>query len=411
MKILQINKFYYLRGGAERYFFEIQKILGERGHEVIPFSMHDGRNRQSPYSRFFMSHIDYGQPMSIGTRFKAVPRVVFSMEAKRKIEALIDEVQPDIAHLHNIAHHISPSILYPLQRHTIPVVQTLHDYKLICPTYRLLAKGKICERCRVHRYYNAILQRCNKGLLSASILNCLEMYVHKVMGLYEKIDVFISPSRFLKEKFVDHGVAEDRIVHLPNFLRMDNLTPQYTSHNGYILYFGRVSEEKGLLTLVQAMRAIPEVQLRIAGEGPLTEHLKNCIERERIKNIFLMGYVQGVALIKTIRDSMFTVLPSEWYENYPFSILESFVLGKPVVGSRIGGIPELIQHKKTGLTFEAGNVEDLRSKLRELVTNPGLIREMGIRARHASEDILNADMHYEKLMIIYRRAARKRESV
>ena len=408
MKILQVNKFYYLRGGAERYFFEIKEVLEERGHQVIPFSMHDARNEQSPYSKFFMSPIDYGGPMSLKTKFKAIPRVLFSMEAKRKIDALIEETKPDVAHLHNIAHHISPSILYPLQKHHIPVVQTLHDYKLICPTYRMLAKGKICERCKVNRFYNAILQKCNKGSLSASILNCIEMSMHKIMGLYDTVGVFISPSIFLKNKLVEHGVAEERIVHLPNILGIDDFTPQYDScKNGYILYFGRVSHEKGLLTLIHAMKEIPDVQLKIVGEGPFTEHLKKCIEQERRINILLTGYLSGEDLKNTIRDSMFTVLPSEWYENYPYSILESFALGKPVVGSRIGGIPELIRHGETGLTFEAGNGEDLRSKIQELLKNPGVIREMGIRARHVSEEILDADIHSERLMKIYKKVAVK----
>lgn len=406
MRILQINKFYYLRGGAERYLFEIERVLEEKGHEVIPFSMHDMRNRHSPYSKYFVSNIDFRIPMSLGKKFKVVPRVLFSKEAKETIELLIEDTKPDVAHLHNIAHQISPSILFPLQKHNIPVVQTLHDYKLICPTYTLFTNGEICERCRGVRYYNVLLQRCNRGLISASLLNCIEMYFHKVIRAYDRVDLFISPSRFLKEKLIEHGIARERIVHLSNALRADEFSPQYNT-SGYILYFGRISPEKGLLTLIQAMRSIPEIQLRIIGEGPLTGRLEHSIEHESVKNVYLMGSLHGEELNNTIRDSIFTVLPSEWYENYPYSILESFALGKPVVGSRIGGIPELIRHGETGLTFEAGNVEDLSEKIRELFLNPDGIVRMGMQARRWMEKESNVDTHYEDLMKMYEKAAGK----
>jgi glycosyltransferase involved in cell wall biosynthesis len=291
-----------------------------------------------------------------------------------------------------------------LKKFHIPVVMTLRDYKLVCASYNMLVQGKACEACKDGKYYHCFLKGCVKGSKAKSLLNTIEMYLHhKILSIYDIVDIFISPSRFLKTKMGEMG-AKGKFVYLPNFVRVDEFQPQYTWNENSIVYFGRLSEEKGLLTLVKAMKDIPEISLKIIGEGPLREHLESGIVKNGIGNIRFLGYKSGEELNAEIRNSMFVVLPSEWYENNPRAIIEGFALGKPAVGSRIGGIPELVRDDETGFTFQAGDPEDLKKKILLLAKNPEKILLMGKRARSFVEQELNPEKHYEKLMEIYKQA-------
>jgi glycosyltransferase involved in cell wall biosynthesis len=401
VRVLAANKFYYLRGGAERYFFGLCHILEERGHQIIPFSMLDGRNCPSPYSEFFVSHIEFFEPKTLLQKLAAAQRVLYSSEAKRQIEALLIQTKPRIAHLHNIAHHISPSILHSLKKYGIPVVQTLHDYKLICPTYTLVSAGRICERCRKYRYYNVVLHRCNRGSLAASLLGCIEMYLHKLWRTYEKnVDLFISPSQFLRRKLVEYGFDEHKIAHLPNFIDADDYPFHYAADSDYFVFVGRLIPIKGVLTLLKAMEEVKHFRLLVVGEGYLRPELERYAEGEKLGVEFL-GYKSGHELEQIIKGSLFTVVPSEWYENLPYAILEAFAMGKPVVGSDIGGIPELIEHGANGLLFKAGNAQDLASKIHYLLDHRQMIPEMGRRAREKVEKTYNPESHYQRIISIY----------
>ncbi len=406
MKVLLVNKYFYLKGGSERHISKISRILEAKGHQVIPFSMQDERNEPTAYAKYFVSKVDFNSPMSLGNRLRMIPRVIYFLEAKRKIEALIKEAKPDIAHLHNIAHQISPSILHSLKKFDLPIIQTLHDYKLICPTYNMMAGGKICERCKGHHYYQAILQRCNKGSFSFSFLNCVEMYFHRLLRIYERnINIFISPSNFLRNKSIEFGIDGGKIFHIPNFVDPREYSPKYNGEN-YFVYFGRVSEEKGLLTLIRAVMDIKNSRLLIIGEGELRNKLEECVSEKNIANIEFSGYMDEERLKSVIRDSMFVVVPSEWYENCPHSVLEAFALGKPVIGSDIGGIPELIEDGIDGLLFEPGNSEELSEKIAYLISRPRLRKQMGRNARKKVEEEYNPELYYERLMKIYQKLMR-----
>ncbi|MBW1678996.1 MAG: glycosyltransferase family 4 protein [Deltaproteobacteria bacterium] len=406
MKILQVNKFYYLKGGAERYLFELKGILEEKGHEVIIFSMRHPRNEKSSCADFFVSNVDFNSPKSLWDKTKIIFRIIYFREAKRKIEVLIKEKPPEVAHLHNIAHQISPSILISLKKAGIPTIQTLHDYKLICPTYRMLSEGKICERCKGHRYYHAIFQKCNKGYLSASLLNCLEMYIHKMVRIYEKnIEMFIAPSNFLKEKLIEFGIDPKKLVHIPNFIRVNQYLPQY-QHSNYFVYFGRISEEKGIATLIKAMRKVKGAQLYIVGEGKSRKELERFTHREGAENIKWLGYKGGEELKSIIKDAMFVALPSECYENCPMSLLEAYALGKPVIGSNIGGIPEIVEDGITGFLFEPGNPEELAEKINHLIFHPRLIGKLGKNSRERVEREYSPETHYQKIINVYQSVLR-----
>lgn len=407
MKILLVNKYFYLKGGPERHIFQIRKILEAKGHQAIPFSMEDERNKPTPYAKYFVSKVDFNSPVSLGDKLRMIPRVIYFLEAREKIEVLIKKANPDIAHLHNIAHQISPSVLHSLKKFDLPVVQTLHDYKLICPTYDMMAGARICEKCRGHRYYQAILQRCNKGSFSFSLLNCVEMYVHKFWQIYEKnVDLFIAPSSFLRNKVIEFGINGKKVVHIPNFIDAERYSPKFNGEN-YLVYFGRVSREKGLFTLVQAMRDIKTSKLLIIGEGELKKDLEKYILQKNIASIKFLGHIKGERLKTTIRNSLFTILPSEWYENCPYSVLEAFALGKPVIGSNIGGIPELIEDGVDGLLFEPGNAEDLSAKISYLLNRTYLVQQMGGNARKKVKEEYNPELYYGRLMEIYQRLMRR----
>lgn len=406
MKILCVNKYFFVKGGAETVFFETSKLLEKKGHKIIYFAMKHPLNISSIYDKYFVSNIDYEKGGFLNN-LKAACNLIYSIEAKRKMEILIKEEKPDIAHLHNIYHQLSPSILYALKKNKIPVVLTLHDYKSVCASYLMFHGGKICEACKNGMYYNCFLKGCVKNSRAKSLLNTIEMYFHhNILHIYDLVDIFISPSIFVKNKLKEMGFR-GRVVHVPNFLNIEEYIPRFDHEENSIIYFGRLSEEKGLTVLIEAIKGL-SINLKIIGEGPVREKLRNKVENENIANVKIFGYKTGDDLKNEIRKSMFVVLPSEVYENNPRTLIEGFALGKPAIGARIGGIPELIKDNETGLMFESGGAADLRSKIKYLSDNHAKIIEMGRNARKFVEQELNPGKYYEKLMEIYNTALEKR---
>lgn len=400
MKILLANKYFYLKGGADCVFLDSAKLLSNKGHKVIFFSMHHPKNLYSAYEKYFVSNVDY-EKGGIKNKIDSTIKLLYSFEAKRKAEELIKEEKPDVAHLHNIYHQISPSIIHALKKFKVPIVMTLHDYKMVCPSYSMLSDGKICESCNNGKYYHCFSKKCVKDSKAKSLLNTIEMYLHhKILHIYDMIDVFISPSMFLKAKLEEMGF-KGKVVHLPNFVNLEDYEPQYDWQENSIVYFGRLSKEKGLFTLIESMKGL-NIKLKIIGEGPLKESLESRVRSCGLENIKFTGYKGGDELKDEIRKAMFIILPSEWYENNPRSIIEGFALGKPAIGARIGGIPELVKDNETGLTFEPWNADDLKRKILQLLENPSEISRMGKIARKMVDEEFNPEIHYEKLMKIYK---------
>lgn len=402
MKVLSVNKFHYIKGGADRLYLEWSELLEKKGHEIVYFSMQHERNQSTTYARYFVENVEFFDNGGRRNLPGMALRVLYSRQARRRIELLIEDTRPEIAHLHNIAHQLSPSILDSLKKQGLPVVQTVHDYKFGCPTYSFFTQGQVCERCKGHHYYNAALHRCNRGSLSASLLNCVEMYFHQLIGIYDKVDLFISPSDFLREKMIEYGFSPERIIWIPNFVDTNQYVPSYTS-DGYFLFVGRLVSFKGVSTLLEAMRSVQESLLYIVGEGELREQLEARAKEESIQNVSFLGYQSGPELKSLIANAMFTVTPSEWYENMPYAILESFALGTPVLAANIGGMPELIEPGVNGLLFEPGSVVDLVEKIRYLLLNRQQLASMGKRARAKIESEYDAETHYERVMQAYER--------
>lgn len=368
MKILQVNKYNYSRGGADKYFLDISKRLEATGHEVAIFSMDHPKNNPSNYSKYFVSRISFNENLGWKNKFKIIPRVLYSFEAKRKFRKLLEDFKPDIIHLHNIYHQISPAILSVASKKKIPVVMHLHDYKLICPSHTLFTKNKHCERCNQHKYYNCIRYRCLKNSYLASCLVALEMWLHhSILKIYKKkVDLFIAPSRYMKEACCRFSFPADkfRVIYNPYSQELFSEGSYVDNKEGSFLYFGRLSEEKGLKTLLKAFENNEE-KVQIVGEGELKGELKKLADDLNVKAEFL-GFKQGSELREIIKKSKAVIFPSIWAENMPLSLLEAMSLKKVVIASAVGGMPEVVKDRFSGFLFKAGDAQDLREKVRRL---------------------------------------------
>ncbi|MBI5577875.1 MAG: glycosyltransferase family 4 protein [Deltaproteobacteria bacterium] len=408
MRVLMINKYLFPKGGDAICTLETGRLLQEKGHEVIFWGMDHPRNPELPLKEYFVRNVDYHQPGGPISQFRMAANLLYSFEAKHKLESVLQAEKPDVVHLHNYAHQISPSILHTIRRHGIPAVATLHDAKLVCASYLLRCGGDVCDACGQGKYYQCAAKRCVKSSWSKSLLGAIEMYLHHdVLGLYEIVGTHIAPSLFLKRKVEDMGFGGD-IVHLPNFIDTAAYRPQYGSPGRSIVYVGRLSEEKGLFTLLDAVGRVRDVTVKIIGEGPLMDALKRRVAEGGLHQVKFLGYRSGENLLDEIASGSLVVLPSECHENNPRAVLEAFALGKPVIGSRLGGIPELVIDGLTGLTFTAKNADELSQKIDSLMKAPEAIMRMGRNARKLVEEGFNSEVYYQGLMRVYA-AARERQ--
>jgi glycosyltransferase involved in cell wall biosynthesis len=264
----------------------------------------------------------------------------------------------------------------------------------------MLSDGHVCEECNGHKYYNCFKKKCVKNSSLKSLINVIEMYFHLWRRYYDLIDLIIAPSTFYRKKLIKFGFPKEKIIHLPNFVNEELYSPSY-NFNNYFIYFGRLSEEKGIFTLVESMRRVEKGKCLIIGSGAIQERIEALVKRMGLDNIELVGFKTGLELKKLIQNCMFSVLPSEWYENCPVALLESFVYGKPVIGSNAGGIPEHITHDKDGLIFKAADPEDLSDKINSLINAPNRILEMGKKARTKIEEVYSKKRHLEEILHLY----------
>ena len=401
MRILQVNKFFYVRGGSERYYFDLCDLLARRGHEVLHFSMEHPRNRPSPNESDFMSHVEFNAPMSAGARLGAAGRVLYSREAVRRLESLVRRERPDILHLHNITRQISPSIMSVTARECIPVVQTLHDWSLVCPAHTCFVRGDLCDECAGGKYWHGLTKACIDGSIASTALGVAEAYLHALLGLYKKIDWFMAPSRFLKDKVSSLRWIRNKISHLPYFIPPGE---DWTAvSEGYVLFAGRVTEEKGVGLLLDAAAALPTTRFVIAGEGDGLSGFREEAAGRGLDNVEFTGYLSGDPLERLIRDAACIAVTSLWYENLPLTILGAFARGKPVIGSDSGGIGELVRDGVTGYLFERGNADSLTEAVGRLLSDETARLAMARNARDLVRTKHSPDGHYDNLMEIYER--------
>ena len=404
MRILFLNNFYYLRGGSERVLFDEMRILEEAGHEVAIFSRAHDKNNPSEFSGFFPPPINTERLGFSTAAVKTAKELIYSNDARRGLRKVLNLFRPEIVHAHNIYGRLSLSVLDELKAAGIPVVMTLHDMKLLCPSYLMLKGEGICERCRGNKFHRAFLNRCHKNSYAASFIYFLESWINHASGKYASIQKFIAPSRFIRDKCIDFGWESAKFAYIPNFIDCSLIRPSREVED-YLLYIGRLSHEKGVGVLLDACRNLNgSVRIKIVGDGPDRGILERKANALRLPVEFT-GYLSGVEISDVFSKARGVVMPSTCYENAPLSVLEAFSHCKPVIGSRIGGIPEMIDDGVDGYLFEAGNVADLQSKLDTfLALHADSVKEMGEAARVKVEREYNPESHYGQLMDIYRQA-------
>jgi glycosyltransferase involved in cell wall biosynthesis len=398
--LLAINNYYYRRGGAEVVFLEHNRLFENAGWQVVPFAMRHPNNLPTPWADYFADEIEFGASYGLADKIARAPRVIYSLQARQRIRDLLDHVRPQVAHVHNVYHHLSPSMLPLLKARGIPVVMTVHDLKLACPAYTMMRDGRPCESCRGGRLYNVAVHRCIKGSLALSSLIMVEAALHRALGLYQNnVDRFVVPSRFLLERLVHWGFDRDRLVHIPNFVDIERFTPGSGAGRRF-LYCGRLEALKGVETLVRAA-AIAGQPVTLVGSGPDEARLRALVAQSGA-DVHFAGYLTKQALVTAVQDARAVVIPSECHENAPLALLEAYAAGRPVIGSRIAGIPELVRENETGLLFAPGDADALAAALSQLAQFPdGRVRAMGAAGRDWVERDFNAALYVGRLLSLY----------
>ena len=403
LNILMVNWVWFQIGGDWTYVDNLRKLYQQKGHNVIPFAMKSDRDWDSfGYDKYFVEYIDYkdlNKDRSIVNGIKALTKSIYSKEAKRNLERLLSENKVDVAHLHNINHYITPSILPVLKKHNIPVVWTLHDYTLICPENSFISHGTICEKCKGGKFIECAINKCKKDSYLASSLAGLENYVHRYTNLFKHVDYFLCPSEFLYKKFYEFNFFRDklRVTNLCFNFEKKVFSPQANPNEKYILYIGRLEKIKGITTLLTALKGL-NIPLKIVGKGNLQEELQTFIDNNGLSNtVELLGHKAQSEVYDLIHYAQFTVCPSEWYENYPFSVIEGMYFKKAIIGANIGGIPELLIPGKTGMLFESFNADDLREKIVQLWNDEALRNELGENAFNFISNQVSYNRHYSIL--------------
>ena len=397
MKILLVNKFLYPKGGSETYVIKLGKTLESHGHEVQYFGMADERNILKNRINTYAAPIDF----QTGTwkNLTAPFRIIYNAEARRKLRAVLEDFQPDIIHLNNIHFHLTPSIIIEAHQYrkkagrSLKIIYTAHDYQLVCPSHGLFdTQLNICEKCLGGNYLHCLKTKCVKNSYAKSLLGTIDAYVWKWSKAYSYIDAIICCSNFLKSKLDMRPLLAEKTVAIHNFVDKD-AADTTIAKEGYVLEFGHLSKDKGTLTLLEVCKRMPETRFVFAGYGSAEG------EFAKYSNAEYVGFKTGKELEMLIRRAAVSICPSECYENCPFSVIESQIYATPVIGSRMGGTPELIREGETGELFDAGNADELETKLRKLLHTPGLLERYTQNCKSTSFE--TPDSYYEKLLGVY----------
>lgn len=400
MKILLINNCHFKRGGADIVYFNTGELLKQKGHEVFYFSSYNDKNQSYSHDKYFSPQTDYRKASFI-KKIASIPDFIFNRKASILLEKHIREIKPDIAHIHLFMGGLSSSILTILRKNKIPIIHTVHDYRLICPAYLMLnGNNEICEDCADKSYYKCIKNRCSENKLTQSSILALDAYFRKYFIKPKNyINRFIFVSKFILNK---HQEFDSDYKHkselIYNFIPDLDKIAKSNTKGDYILYYGRLSKEKGIPTLIQAVEKC-KISLKVIGTGALY----NSSNEFQSEFVTFLGYKTGNELWDLVKNASFVIVPSEWYENNPMTILEAYSLGKPVIGAQIGGIPEILIDGETGFLFKSGDIESLKETIlkSQQITNDEYLR-MSNNTRSFAEDHFCPEKHYNKLISIYK---------
>ena len=403
MRILQVNTYHYRRGGDAVHALALGEALSHAGHDVRFFGMQHPQNLPSPDSEYWVPYIDFADLnrfKSVGAAAKVLRRALYSRDAARRLGRMIDGWRPDVAHLHSIHGHLSLSVIVELGRRGIPVVWTLHDYKLLCPNTQLMVRGVGCQRCKGNRFFQCTVHRCKKDSVAASLVATLEAEVDEFIDPQKRVDRFIAPSRFLIDKFDEFGRDTTKFVHIPNFAPVDDVPVVRKPVSGRFAYTGRLDPPKGVRTLIEVIGRTRDATLEIAGEGSLEPGFRALADEVAPGRVAFHGRVDAARLAELRDSSVAVVVPSEWYENSPYAVTEAFSRGCPVVASDAGGLPELVSGDRNGLLFRSGDAEDLAHALERLLRDPGLGPRLSAGALETARTLRIAD-YVTRLLAVY----------
>lgn len=401
MKVVLANKYYFLKGGAERYLLDLEEKLREGGHEPIPFAMRHPANLPSPYSRFFVSRVET-EKVKLGWQgLRTLGRMLFSFEAQDKLSSLLREVKPDLVHLHNIYYQISPTIFLTLREFGMPVVMTVHDYHPISPQYMRWSHHR-AEDLSHFGIVQAALSRFHKNSFFASLAAAAAYHLHERMGLYYLADHYLTSSNFVKGELVKKGFPSEKIRVVPFGIDAAKITPAIGWDHGYVLFVGRLVEEKGIWVLLKAAKNLPQIKFKIIGTGPEEKKLKQAAAG--LSNVEFFGFVAGEALWNLYRGARCVVAPSLWQEVFGLVVLEAMAAGKPAIASNIGGLPETVEDRVTGLLVRPGSVPELVEAIERLWSDSSLARAMGMAGREKVTRDFTWEKHYTTLMEVYNEA-------
>jgi len=420
MVILSAHKYYFRGGGTATYLFTVTRELEARGHQVIPFTVAYAQT-EAPreYERFWVSPPTADAASTHFRHLRRTPanalrllgRATYSLEARRKAASLIAEAGVELAYLHNVYNYMSPSLIHACRDAGVPVVMRVADYNLLCPEYSCFRRGRPCTACVGRGYLQALPRRCVKGSLAATAARVFSMYVHRWLRIYQHIQRFITPSRFMRDLMIQGGFPPDRITHVPSCYEAGaDAQSLSTRPRTHLLYFGRVSPEKGLDVLIRALALLrPEVELLIAGgdrQGE-TQRLQALCAQLGLEQVRFLGHCSREQVEELVAGALFTVFPSRWYDNCPMAILESYAQGTPVLAARIGGIPEQVD-EGTGWLFEPGDPEDLARQMKAALAQPALLASQGAAAREKIRTVYSVARHVSELERLFAEAVSPR---
>jgi glycosyltransferase involved in cell wall biosynthesis len=407
MRILHVNKFLYRRGGAESYMEDLAELQIAAGHRVAFFGMAHPMNTHLEYAAHFPAYVELEPPpKSLSGRLRGVGRILYSTSASRGMEAVLADFRPDVVHLHNIYHQLSPSVLRPVARRRLPAVMTLHDYKLACPTYQFLDHGRICEACLGGHFHQAVRRRCKDGSRGRSAVVAGELYLHTITRAYSPVGIFICPSRFLERKMAQAGVFPPRLRHIPHFIDLARVALK-PSPGGAALIAGRLSPEKGVDVAIRAVGSLPQAELDIAGTGPDEARLRSLAAQVAPGRVRFHGLISKEEVNRLMLAAAVAVVPSRWYENQPMVVLEALARGVPVVGSALGGLTELVELGRTGALVSPSDPDALAAALQPYLSDPAHGWGMRERARELARAEFSPERHLDRLQGAYAEAGAK----
>jgi glycosyltransferase involved in cell wall biosynthesis len=385
MRVIIVHNYYQQPGGEDQVFLSESNLLESRGHRVIRYTKHND----------LLTNMD---------PFKLVISTLWNQKALRELKYLVQRHRPNVIHFHNTFPLISPGSYYAKGNNGPVVIQTLHNFRLICPGALFFRNGDICEKCLFKIFpWPGATNACYRKSYSASIMTVAMLTLHSLLRTWQnRIDRFIALTEFAKEKFIQGGIPSEKIVVKPNFVFID---PGFMSHKDtFALFIGRLSDEKGIITLLNAWKDIGTILLKIVGFGPLEKTIKNLIISKNMGTVEVLGQLSQNDAIDLMKKAKFLLFPSTCYEGFPNTLVEALACGLPVVTSNIGSMAEIIEDGVTGLHFEAGNPVDLADKIKWLIENPDKSRHMGKNARKVFLEKYTAEKNYKILMNIYHQA-------